>query len=200
LGEINMAGNALAVFPVNEWFLAYAYALVGRPDAADLLRRMERLTDDARFTYYYPFWLTLLGEGYLLLGQSEEALDRAGRALELTRKRGERGNEGWSLRLTADALSVLRPRSQLEIADSYRSALAIAEELGMAPLRAHCHLGLGRLEKRARRPAEAARHHGIARQLLEAMGMTRWLDGHGMECGYLRAEASPRPTATRSPT
>jgi len=21
---------------------------------------MERLTDDARFTYYYPFWLTLL--------------------------------------------------------------------------------------------------------------------------------------------
>ena len=60
---------------------------------------------------------------------------------------------------------------------SYRSALAIAEELGMEPLRAHCHLGLGRLERRACRPAEAERHHGIARQLLEAMAMTRWLDG-----------------------
>jgi hypothetical protein len=71
LREITMAGSALVVFPVNEWFLAYAYALVGHPGAADLLRRMERLTDDARFTYYYPFWL-MLGEGYLLLGEPEE--------------------------------------------------------------------------------------------------------------------------------
>ena len=27
----------------------------------------------------------------------------------------------------------------------YRQALALAEELGMRPLQAHCHLGLGRL-------------------------------------------------------
>jgi len=173
--EINTGGSV--VFPINEWFLAYAYAVVGHPEAADLLRRMERLTDDARFTYYYPFWLTLLGEGYLLLGEVQDALTRAGRALELSRKRGERGNEGWSLRLIGDALSVRRPDSEPEIADSYRSALAIAEELGMEPLRAHCHLGLGRLERRACRPAEAERHHGIARKLLEAMAMTRWLDG-----------------------
>ena len=177
LREINMVGSAPVVFPINEWFLAYAYALVGHPEADDLLRHMERLTDDARFTYYYPFWLTLLGEGYLLLGEVQDALTRADRALELSRKRGERGNEGWSLRLIGDALSVLRPDSEPEIADSYRSALAIAEELGMEPLRAHCHLGLERLERRACRPAEAERHHGIARQLLEAMAMTRWLDG-----------------------
>jgi len=62
LREINTASSALVVFPINGWFLAYAYALVGHPDAADLLRRMARLTDDARFTYYYPFWLTLLGQ------------------------------------------------------------------------------------------------------------------------------------------
>jgi DNA-binding SARP family transcriptional activator len=177
LREINASGSAPVVFPINEWFLAYAYALVGHPGAADLLRRLERLTDEARFTYYYPFWLTLLGEGYLLLGQVEEALARAGRALELSRKRGERGNEGWSLRLTGDALWALRPRDEPGIADSYRSALAIADELGMEPLRAHGHLGLGRLEHRAGRAAEAERHHGIARQLFEAMAMTRWLPG-----------------------
>jgi hypothetical protein len=45
----------------------------------------------------------------------------------------------------------------------------------MEPLRAHCHLGLGRLAGRGRRAAEAEHHHGIARPLLEAMGMTRWL-------------------------
>jgi len=176
LREINAAGSALVVFPFHEWFLAYAYAFVGHPDAATLLRHTERMTDDARFTYYYPFWLTLLGEGYLLLGEVEEALGRAGRALQLARKRGERGNEGWSLRLTGDALSALRPASEREIADNYRCALAIAEELGMEPLRAHCHLGLGRLETRACRPAEAERHHEIARPLLKGMAMTRWLD------------------------
>ncbi len=170
-----MAGSALVVFPVNDWFLAYAYALAGRPEAAALLHRMERLTDEARFTYYYPFWLTRLGEGYLLLGEVEEALRCAGRALELARERGERGNEGWSLRLTADALAALHPATEREIADNYHCALAIAEELGMEPLRAHCHLGLGRMETRARRPAEAERHHEIARPLLEAMAMTRWL-------------------------
>lgn len=46
----------------------------------------------------------------------------------------------------------------------------------MEPLRARCHLGLARLARRARRSAEAERHHGIARSLLEAMTMTRWLD------------------------
>jgi len=60
-------------------------------------------------------------EGYLLLGEVQDALTRADRALELSRKRGERGNEGWSLRLIGDALSVLRPDSEPEIADSYRS-------------------------------------------------------------------------------
>jgi DNA-binding SARP family transcriptional activator/tetratricopeptide (TPR) repeat protein len=176
LREINRPGSAPVVFPVNEWLLAYAYALAGHPDATDLLRRMERLTDDARFTFYYAFWLTLLGEGYLLLGEPGEALDRARRALELSRKRGERGHEGWSLRLAGDALAAVDPAREQEIAESYGAALVIAGELGMEPLRAHCHLGLGRLASRARRSAEAARHDGIARPLLEAMGMTRWLE------------------------
>ncbi|MGH7390143.1 MAG: ATP-binding protein [Candidatus Rokuibacteriota bacterium] len=176
LREITRAGSALVVFPINEWFLAYAYALVGHPDAAELLRRMERLTDEAGFTYYYPFWLTLLGEGYLLAGEPGDALTRAERALELSRQRGERGHEGWGLRLIGDALSALRPRGGEKIAESYRAALAIAEALGMEPLRARCHLGLGRVAGRARRSAEAERHHGIARQLFETMAMTRWLD------------------------
>jgi len=174
LREINMVGSAPVVFPINEWFLAYAYALVGHPDAADLLRRMERLTDDARFTYSYPFWLTLLGEGYLLLGEVEEALARADRALELSRKRGERGNEGWSLRLTGDALSALRPRSEREIADSYRSALAIAEELGMRPLVAHCHLGLGKLYQRTGTRQEAQAHLTTATTMYREMDMRFW--------------------------
>jgi hypothetical protein len=162
------------VFPVNDWLLAYAYALVGHPEAAALLRRMEQMTDDARFPFYYPSWLTLLGEGYLLIDEPEEALARASRALDLSRKRGERGHEGWSLRLAGDALSTLRPESEEEILSAYRSALAISDDLGMEPLRAHCHRGLGRLARCARRTTEAEHHDAIARRLFAAMAMTRW--------------------------
>jgi hypothetical protein len=91
----------------------------------------------------------------------------------------ERGHEGWSLRLAGDALSALRPEDEQEITDTYESALAIADELGMAPLRAHCHLGLGRLARRARRSADAEGHCAIAQALFEAMGMTRWLERDG---------------------
>ncbi len=176
LREVNVAGSALVVFPINEWFRAYAYALVGHPETLDLLRRTERLTDEARFTYYYPLWLSLLGEGYLLAGEPEDALRRAERALALSRERGERGHEGWSLRLLGEVVSALRPEHVDEIGESYRAALALAGELGMEPLRAHCHLGLGRLAERAGASAEAAEHLSIARHLLEAMAMTRWLD------------------------
>jgi DNA-binding SARP family transcriptional activator/tetratricopeptide (TPR) repeat protein len=193
LREVNMAGSALVVFPINQWFLAYAYALVGHPAAPDLLRRMERVTDEARFTYYYPLWLTLLAEGYLLGGEPAEALRRAERALELSRARGERGHEGWSRRLIGEALSALRPPGAPETAASYRSALAIAEELGMEPLRAHCHRGLGRLAGRAGRIVEAAHHDDIACGLFRAMAMTRWLAPAARQTPPARTTGRPDP-------
>ena len=36
--------------------------------------------------------------------------------------------------------------------DHYRQALALAEELGMRPLIAHCHVGLGKLYRRTGDP------------------------------------------------
>jgi hypothetical protein len=54
-------------------------------------------------------------------------------------------------------------------------ALALAEDLGMRPLQAHCHLGLGVLYQRLgkREPAQAALSTAI--ELLRAMEMTFWL-------------------------
>jgi len=37
----------------------------------------------------------------------------------------------------------------------YQQALALAEELGMRPLQAHCHLGLGTLACKVRQQEEA---------------------------------------------
>ena len=62
----------------------------------------------------------------------------------------------------------------------YQQALALAEELGMRPLQAHCHHGLGRLYTNwpAQRPRcpDAATHRPVrCHRLYRAMDMTLWL-------------------------
>src|SRR2546425_7401965 len=57
----------------------------------------------------------------------------------------------------------------------YQQALALADELGMRPLQAHCHHGLGRLycQTGRREPARAELSTAMARY--RAMDMTFWL-------------------------
>jgi hypothetical protein len=90
---------------------------------------MERLTDDARFTNDYPFWLTPRGEGHLLLGEVERGpRARAGRALSCRahmRRARLRGMESPSQR---DALSTLRHGVKRRSPGITLAALAIAEE------------------------------------------------------------------------
>jgi hypothetical protein len=57
----------------------------------------------------------------------------------------------------------------------YQQALALAEELGMRPLQAHCHLGLGQLYHQTG-PGEQARSAlATAIDLYRTMDMTFWL-------------------------
>jgi hypothetical protein len=48
-------------------------------------------------------------------------------------------------------------------------------DLKMRPLQAHCHLGLGKLYRRAGRTDEARAELATAVALLRAMGMALWL-------------------------
>ena len=57
----------------------------------------------------------------------------------------------------------------------YRLALALAEELGMRPLVAHCHLGLGALYAKLGQPAQAHPALSAAIALYRAMEITFWL-------------------------
>jgi hypothetical protein len=54
----------------------------------------------------------------------------------------------------------------------YRDALAIAQELGMRPLVAHCHLGLGKLYRRAGTREQAQGHLSVAVTVYREMDMT----------------------------
>ena len=56
----------------------------------------------------------------------------------------------------------------------YRAALAVAEALGMRPLAARCHLGLGSLRKD--QPREAQAHLDIATTSFREMGMQFWFE------------------------
>ena len=62
-----------------------------------------------------------------------------------------------------------------QAAAHYRQALALAEELGMRPLVAHCHLGLGILYTRTGQQEPARTALSAAIDLYRAMEMTFWL-------------------------
>jgi hypothetical protein len=57
----------------------------------------------------------------------------------------------------------------------YQQALTLAEELGMRPLVAHCHHGLGRLYHQTGRAELARTALPTAIGLYRAMDMTLWL-------------------------
>ena len=63
----------------------------------------------------------------------------------------------------------------MSAATFYQQALALAEELGMRPLQAHCHRGLGTLYAQTGRRAQACAALGTAIALYHAMDMTFWL-------------------------
>jgi hypothetical protein len=57
----------------------------------------------------------------------------------------------------------------------YQQALALAEELGMRPLQAHCHHGLGRLYCQIGQVEQVRAALAAAIDLYRVMAMTFWL-------------------------
>jgi tetratricopeptide (TPR) repeat protein len=99
----------------------------------------------------------------------------ARRALALARTHKEQGHEAYALRLLGEIHAHQGP-SEIEQAEHcYLQALALAEELGMRPLIAHCHLGLGTLYSKEGQRAQAHVELTDAIELFRAMEMTFWL-------------------------
>jgi tetratricopeptide (TPR) repeat protein len=120
-----------------------------------------------------------VAEAQLLAGHLEEAQALAEQALALTREREERGHRAYALRLLGDIAAWREPPECDEAEAHYREALALAEALGMRPLQAHCHLGLGRLYAEIGCRAEAGAARTAAVELYRAMEMTFWLPQGG---------------------
>jgi tetratricopeptide (TPR) repeat protein len=119
--------------------------------------------------------IVYLGEAYLLADRMADALSVAGRALAQARKYKERGYEAWALRLLGEIATQTDPPEADQSERHYRQALALADELGMRPLVAHCHLGLGALYQKLGRGDEARAELSTAAEMYRAMEMTFWL-------------------------
>ena len=122
----------------------------------------------------HSLFLALQGEALVLAGRLDEAKLVCDHALELARNFKERGHHGWALRLCAEIESRGDRPNVAKAEAAYRDAIAVANELGMRPLLARCHLDLGRLYRRAGKP-QALATLATARALLEEMGMALWL-------------------------
>jgi tetratricopeptide (TPR) repeat protein len=131
-------------------------------------------------------WVAYLSEAYLLTGHMDEATGLARSALAFARAHKARGNEAYALRLLGEIHAHQDPPAAEAAEATYRQALALADELGMRPLLAHCHLGLGTLYTQGGRLAQARAALSTAIELFQAMAMTCWLP---------RAEATLAHTA-----
>jgi len=154
--------------------VGHLYALSGRPtEAIPLIEQAVNALDAKGLRLAMSFYLAPLAEAYLLGGRIEDARACAERALSLARDGARRSYEASALRLLGDvALCGVNP----ELAERhYRDALAIAETLGVRPLAAHCHLGLGKLYWRMERREQAVREMETARSMYRSMGMANWL-------------------------
>jgi tetratricopeptide (TPR) repeat protein len=156
--------------------LSYALALSGRvPEALALLVQTFEQAPFPQWIGRSSVALSRVGEVYLLAGRLEDATAQAVRALELSRDRKERGVQAWSLRLLGEITAQREPPEAAQAQGHYWQALALADELGMRPLQAHCHLGLGVLYGKIGQLERARAELSAASELYRVMEMTFWL-------------------------
>jgi hypothetical protein len=110
-----------------------------------------------------------------LLGHAAEASDLAQQALAYSRARQRHGTQAQALFLLGQvAMQQELPRVH-EATTYYQQARVLAEECGMRPLQAHCHLGLGTLYATTGQQQQAHAGLSAAMALYCAMDMTFWL-------------------------
>ena len=102
-------------------------------------------------------------------------MNLAGSALAFARTLMARGNEAYALRLLGELRVHQEPLAAEAAEADYQQALALANELGMRPLLAHCHRGLGTLYAAIGRQQQAHTALSTAIELYRAMEMTFWL-------------------------
>jgi class 3 adenylate cyclase/tetratricopeptide (TPR) repeat protein len=156
--------------------LGLAYTLDGRVAAGLALveHAVEQEVASDRSRRLAPM-VACLSEVYLLASGLAEARQRAAQALDLSRQYQQRGTQARALWLLGESTARQAPPEGAPAVGHYRQALALAEELGMRPLQAHCHRGLGTLYAQTGQRELARTALSAAIELYQTMAMTFWL-------------------------
>jgi tetratricopeptide (TPR) repeat protein len=159
---------------------AWALAQLGEAsEALNRLREAEELLEReaARGIVDQLGSYPSLGRAALRLGRLDEARRLGDRAVESSP--GQHGFAAHARHLLGD-IATHPDRFDAERGEAhYLEALALAEPLGMRPLVAHCHLGLGKLYRRTGQREQARDHLTIAATMYREMDMSFWLSQAG---------------------
>jgi class 3 adenylate cyclase/tetratricopeptide (TPR) repeat protein len=163
-------------FPAMAVALGAAYTLAGRlADTVSLLTQALEQTTAPDTAGSEALCRLCLGEAQMFAGCLEEAHALLEQARALARAHQERGNEAYALRLLGE-IAARRDPPEIDLAEvHYQQALDLADELGMRPLQAHCHRGLGMLYATRGQQEQARIELSAAIELYRAMDMTFWL-------------------------
>jgi tetratricopeptide (TPR) repeat protein len=170
------AGNVSLSLPHTLVGVAWALAQLGATsEALNRLRDGEQaLAAHARAGMRRAWDDYVVGRTWLLLDRPDEARAVGQRAVELLPS--QPAGAAHALHLLGDIEAHSDPPDAERAETYYRKALALAEPRGMRPLVAHCHLGLGKLARRAGKHQQASQHLTTATTMYREMGMRFWLE------------------------
>jgi class 3 adenylate cyclase/DNA-binding SARP family transcriptional activator len=155
--------------------LGLSYMLCGRvEEAMPMLEEGEAQAAQVRI-FDTATAATALSTGYLLAGKIDEADKAASRVASLAAERGFRGSQAKVSQLLGEINARRDPPQMTQSEEHFQRALALAEELGMRPVAAHTHLGLGRLYRCVGERQKSAEHVGAALTMYRGMDMNFWL-------------------------
>jgi class 3 adenylate cyclase/tetratricopeptide (TPR) repeat protein len=184
------SANILRLFPMAASVLGAAYALAGRAaEAHPLLDQVLERVAPGKRVIFQAFVLTELSEALLLVGRVDEASTIANRLLELSHTHIELGYQAHAYWLLGEVAMRHDPPDIDQATAHYRQALTLAEDFGMRPLQAHCHLGLGTLYAQTGQRQQAHIALSAAIDLYRTMDMTFWLPQ--AETALAEAEGQP---------
>jgi class 3 adenylate cyclase/tetratricopeptide (TPR) repeat protein len=152
--------------------LGHAHALAGR--VGDGLALLEGALIAHRNAHAGHRDILYLADVYLRSGRLDDALRTARRALDVARTSHEPGREAHALRVLGDIQAARGNDSEAE--QLYRDVIARGTVLGMRPLVAHGHFGLGRLCRRTGQREPAREHLATAIAMYREMEMRLWLE------------------------
>jgi tetratricopeptide (TPR) repeat protein len=180
--ELCRAVGARFLLPALAAQVGLARAHEGRMVEAEAL--LDEAVDQAPGDYETVWAKVVVAAGYQVAGRLRRAAEVAATALTQARERGEAGNAAWASHVLGGVAAASNPPETATAEHHYQAALAGAKSLGLQPLVAHCHLGLGQFYRRTGDQEKAQEHLTTATTMYREMSMGFWLE---------QAEAELRP-------